>query len=103
MVYTSCYDQHDLGFLEEIEEALRSSGAELLPVYLQCEVSELERRVMDATRIGMGKVRSVEGLHKTLACWKFVAVPRSNCVTVRTDGKTPAECAEEIIDLLGVS
>ena len=101
LVYTSCYNHpNDLSFFEEVEETMQSLGAELLPVYLRCEVSELEKRVLGGSRISMGKVRSVEGLHKNLARWNCVAVPRDNCATVITDNKTPSECAEEIIDLL---
>jgi adenylylsulfate kinase-like enzyme len=104
LVYTSCYDHpNDLSFFEEIEETMRSSGAELLPVYLRCEVSELEKRVVSGSRKSMRKVRSVEGLHKNLDRWNCVAVPRNNCVTVTTDEKTSSECAEEIIDLLRLS
>jgi chloramphenicol 3-O-phosphotransferase len=104
LVYTSCYDHpNDLSFFEEIEETMHSSGAELLPVYLRCEVSELEKRVMSDSRKSMRKVRSMEGLHKNLDRWNCVAVPRNNCVTVTTDEKTPSECAREIIDLLRLS
>ncbi len=70
---------------------------------LRCDVSELEKRVLSDSRIRMGKVRSVEGLHKNLERWNCAAVPRDNCVTVITDGKTASECAEEIIGLLHLS
>lgn len=104
LVYTSCYDHpNDLSFFVEIEETMYRWGSELLPVYLRCDVSELEKRVLSDSRIRMGKVRSVEGLHKNLERWNCAAVPRDNCVTVITDGKTASECAEEIIGLLHLS
>lgn len=103
LVYTSCYDHpNDLSFFEEIEETMHSSGSELIPVYLKCEVSELEKRVLGDLRIKMRKISTVEGLCKRLEKWNCVAVPRNNCVTVITDGRTHKECAEEIIDVLNL-
>lgn len=100
LTYTSCYDHpRDLSFFEKLEHAVLSNGAALLPVYLQCDVSELETRVANESRVRMGKIRSVEGLHQALDRWNCIAVPRANCQTVSTGGKTPAECADEIIAL----
>ncbi|MCX6048783.1 MAG: hypothetical protein NT075_27090 [Chloroflexi bacterium] len=98
LTYTSCYDHpRDLGFFERIEHAVLSNGSVLLPVYLQCDVSELEKRVSNNSRVQMGKIRSTEGLHKVLNQWNCLAVPRDDCLTVSTAGKAPAECADEII------
>ncbi len=98
LTYTSCYDHPaDLAFFETLEQAVLANGSTLLPVYLQCNVAELEKRVTDAGRVQMGKIRSVEGLHKALDQWNCIAVPRAECLTVATAGKTPAECADEII------
>ena len=103
LTYTSCYDHpHDLEFFEELKHAVLSNGSALLPVYLQCEVSELETRVSNDSRVRMGKIRSAEGLHKALNQWNCIAVPRDECLTVSTAGKTPAECADEIIAFHGL-
>ena len=103
VVYTSCYAHPaDLGFFEEIEGIVHGSGGTVVPVYLQAEVAELERRVTDPSRAEMGKVRSVEGLHRQLRRWSCVPVPRDGCVTIVTDGKTAAQCAREIADVLGL-
>ncbi len=98
VVYTSSYSHpHNLPFYEQIEDVVLSAGSELLPVYLQCNVAELEKRVANDSRVAMGKLQSVEGLHQALTQWHHIAVPRERCLTVVTGGKTAAECADEII------
>lgn len=98
LTYTSCYDHpRDLGFFEELEHAVLSNGSALLSVYLRCDIAELEKRVSNDSRTQMGKIRSAEGLHNVLTKWNCIAVPRDACLTVSTQGKTPAECADEII------
>lgn len=104
VIYTSCYSHpDDLGFFEQIEEIFTQSGGEVVPVYLSCRIEELERRVSDSSRVELGKIRTVESLHKNLSKWNCTAVPRDNCVNIITDNKTPAQCAREIIDLLGLN
>jgi len=103
VVYTSCYDHPtDLPFFEEIERLVGQGGGSVSPVYLQCSMAELERRVTAPSRVEIGKVRSVMGLHGQLRRWNCVAVPRDNCITIVTDSRGPSECAEEIIDALGL-
>lgn len=100
VTYTSCYSHpHNLPFFEKIEDAVLSAGSELLPVYLQCDVTELEKRVSNDSRLQMGKIQSAEGLYQALNQWNNVAVPRGTCLTISTEGKSPAECADEIIAL----
>jgi adenylylsulfate kinase-like enzyme len=84
-------------YFEKLEEAVLSAGSELLPVYLQCTVAALENRVANDSRVTMGKLQSIEGLHQALNQWHHIAVPRDECLTIVTEGKTPAECADEII------
>lgn len=103
VIYTSCYSHpHDLVFFEQIEQIFNQSGGEVIPIYLRCEIEELERRVSDSSRVELGKIRTVESLHKNLNKWNCIAVPRDNCITLITDNKTPSQCAREIIDLLGL-
>jgi len=104
VVYTSCYDHPaDLPLFEELERVVRQGGGVVRPVYLQCSIAELERRVTEPSRVQMGKVRTVVGLHAQLRRWNCVGVPRASCITIVTDSRTPAECAEEVIAALGLS
>ena len=101
IIYTSCYSHpDDWGFFEQVERIFSQAGGEVIPVYLSCELDELERRVSDPSRAKLGKIRTVESLHKNLGKWNCIAVPTDNCVTLNTGRKTPAQCAQELIDLL---
>jgi hypothetical protein len=103
VVYTSCYDHPaDLPLLEQIEAIVRGGGGSVKPVYLQCDRAELERRVVAATRVARGKLRTVEGLRTQLERWNCVAVPRDDCLVVETDGRSAEECADQIIRSLGL-
>lgn len=98
VIYTSCYDHpNDLQFFEEIEKIVEAADGKVIPVYLSCGIQELEKRVLGESRKDMGKVRSVEGLHRQFAKWNCIAVPRDNCITVSTEGKTAEETAGEIL------
>lgn len=67
------------------------------PVFLDCSVAELERRVTDPVRAARRKLHSVDGLRTQLAAWNCVAVPRASCIRVATDGRTAADCAQEVV------
>ena len=101
VVYTCVYSQpEDDDAVKQIELMVESAGGRFLPVFLQCEVKELERRVSDPSRIEMHKLSSVAGLRSALETWNCIALPRENCLTVATEGKSPQQCAREIIDRL---
>lgn len=98
VIYTSCYSHpHNLPFLEQIEHAVQAAGSELLPVYLQCDIATLETRVANESRVQMDKLQSVEGLHHALTQWNHIAIPRDTCLTISTVGKSPIDCAGELI------
>lgn len=101
VVYTSVYSQpEDDDSVKRIESMVASAGGHFLPVFLQCEVAELERRVSDSSRHEMHKLTSVDGLRRALETWNCIALPRENCLVVVTDRKSPRQCAQEIIDRL---
>ena len=97
LIYTSCYDHPiDLPVVEEFEEVLESEGGTLVPVFLQCDPIELERRVGNPDRKAIGKITSIAKLRDTLAEWNCVAMPRANCITIDTSSGTPEESAAAI-------
>lgn len=101
IIFTSCYDHPaDLPAFERIESIAAEGGGVVIPVYLHCTTSELERRVVDPARAAMRKLASVDRLREQLSAWNCVAVPRASCVTISTEGRTPAGCANEICQLM---
>lgn len=97
VVFTNCYSSpHDDPTVAALEEVVVDHGGEFCPVYLRCGVEELRRRVVDASRASMRKLHTVEGLDDFLERWNCVALERPNGVTVPTDGRSVAECVDEI-------
>lgn len=103
VVFTTCYSRPESDrSVAAMEELALKSGGDFLPVYLECEPEELERRVTSPSRLGTAKIRSVEGLRRFLRQWNCVPVPRPHCISVVTDGRSAEECAEEIVQRLAL-
>ena len=97
VVFTNCYSSpHDDPIVEALELEVVSRGGAFLPVFLECTMEELRRRVVDPSRQEMRKIHTSEGLARYLEEWNFVALDRPNTISVATDGRTPHECAAEI-------
>lgn len=97
VVFTNCYSSpHDDPTVAALEGEVASRGGLFIPVFLECSVEELRRRVVDPARAEMRKLHSIEGLDEYLGAWNLVALDRPNTIAVRTDGRSADECAEEI-------
>lgn len=97
VVFTNCYSfPHDDAVVAALEGEVTSRGGQFFPVFLECDVEELRRRVVDPSRKEMRKIHTPEGLDGYMGEWNFVALDRPNTFTVATDGRSPEECAEEI-------
>ncbi len=98
VVHTSCYSHpDDLPLVVDFERVLAQYGGHLLPVFLTCSRTTLERRVGAADRVARRKVTSKDGLDRCLARWNLVSVPRANCLTVDTDTTRPTDAARIIV------
>ena len=103
IVTTRCYcEPEDRRQLEKIEALLNQHGGELLPVFLHCPREEAARRVGNADRVARGKTTSVEALDSFCARWNIVPVPRSNCLSLDTEARSPDATAQEIIRHFGL-
>lgn len=97
VVFTTCYSRPESDrTVAAMEELARESGGDFLPVFLQCRAAELEHRVTDPSRQGTAKISSVEDLRRFLDRWNCVPVPRPNCISVVSDGRSAEDCAREI-------
>jgi len=97
VVFTNCYSSpHDDPIVEALEAEVVTRGGEFLPVFLDCTIEELRRRVVHSSRKDMRKIHTAEGLDRYLKEWNFVALNRPNTISLTTDGRTPEECAGEI-------
>ena len=101
LLYTSCYDDpYDRPVLERYEGVLKQTGSSLVPVFLHCEVAELERRVGNDDRKQAGKITTASALRKTLSEWNCIPIPRDNCITIDTTTGSPEAAAEAIAAML---
>ena len=97
VIITSCYDHPiDLPFYEKIEYIADVHNGVVRPFFLSCSTNELETRVSNPTRVEMGKLVTVSGLRENLREWNCIPVPRDSCITIDTENRTPANCAESI-------
>ena len=97
VVFTNCYSSpHDDSTVAALEAEVTSRGGHFIPVFLECSLGELRRRVTDPAREEMRKLHSVQGLDEFMAAWNLVALERPNTLVVRTEGRSPEDCAEEI-------
>jgi hypothetical protein len=98
VVMTYCYaDPDDLPAFQQFEAIGQRSGGQLLPVFLRCSREEAIRRVGNPDRAQRRKITSAEGLDQFLSQFRLTQVPRSDCLVLETDQRTPDATAHEII------
>ena len=103
VVFTNCYSRpQDDENVMALERIVSESGGEFLPVFLECSLDELRRRVVAPSRREMRKLHSVEGLEGFLDQWNNVPFDHPNCITIGTDGRVPAACVLEIVERLSL-
>lgn len=104
IVMTSCYSHpQDYETFLEIESAVQDKGGALLPVFLDCDQSELSARVANQDRVDRQKIRNEEDLRGFLNQWNIGPVPRENCHRLRSDETSPSETAARIIQHFGLN
>ena len=97
VVFTNCYSSpHDDSTVAALEGEVISRDGQFVPVFLECSVEELRRRVTAPARKEMRKLQSVQGLDDYIGAWNFAPLDRPNTIVVKTDGRSPEACAEEI-------
>lgn len=64
LIYTFCYAKDlDDAHVEEVEKAVVENGGEICFVLLTAEKSEIEKRILNESRLQYGKANSLELLH----------------------------------------
>lgn len=98
LVMTFVYaDPIDLPTFEEFELAIQGRGGQLLPVYLQCSVDEIVRRVGNGDRAIRRKITSEKDVRDLIEKYSLVPVPRSNCLVLNSEANSAEENAQSII------
>jgi hypothetical protein len=103
VVTTFCYaEPDDRPLFELFEEIILRHGGELLPVFLHCSREEAARRVGNPDRIERRKMTSAEHLMNELDCYKFVPVPRADCLSFDTEARSAEATAQQIVRHFGL-
>lgn len=98
LVMTFVYaDPIDLPTFEEFESVIHEGGGQLLPVYLQCSVDEIVRRVGNEDRAIRRKMTSEKGVRDFIENYKLAPVPRPNCLVLDSEANSAEENAQSII------
>ncbi len=99
MIFTYVYakPRNDL-FISQIVRVVEQGGGEVCFVQLQCDRSDLERRVLSESRKEYGKITSVEKLNELLNrldLFSQVSYPRN--LAINTSAISPLDSVERII------
>jgi hypothetical protein len=98
LVTTMCYaDPDDMKIVKKFEEVM-GEGSEILPVFLDCPMDELERRIGDPGRIAQGKIATVGMLRAYLDGPPMSPIPYPDTLTIDASAVRPAEAATRIVD-----
>ena len=98
VVTTFCYaEPDDLPQYQDFEEIMRRHNGELLPVFLHGSREEAARRVGNPDRVERRKITSQDGLFSDLDNFRFLSVPRSDCLKLDTEVRSADLTAPEIV------
>jgi hypothetical protein len=98
LVMTFVYvDPTDLPTFEQFESVVQRRGGQLLPVFLQCSVDEVVRRVRNNDRVMRNKMISEESARDFMEKHRVGPVPRPNCLVLDSEAGSAAVNAQEII------
>jgi len=98
-VTTWCYeDPDDFQMFKQIKHLANSANAKVLPVFLSCELSNLENRVENTHRKKMEKLSNKKRLKEEVLRKNYCAIPDELCMTVDTNKEQPESNARKIVD-----
>jgi hypothetical protein len=104
LVMTFVYaDPLDLPAFEKFESAVRNGDGQVLPVFLQCSVDEIARRVGNKDRAMRNKLTSEQGARDVMAQYRIAQVPRPDCLVLDSEARSAGDNADEIIRHFGLA
>jgi hypothetical protein len=103
LVMTSVYaDPIDLPTFEKFEAVVQQHGGQLLPVFLQCSVDAIVRRIGNRDRAIRNKMTSEKSAREFMDKYTIVPVPRPNCLVLDSEAQSAEANAQEIIRHYGI-
>ncbi len=100
LIHTFCYARDsDDKYVAEVTEAVESSGGEICFVLLTCERAELEKRVLEESRLKFKKANNLEILNEILDKYElFSPVPTRKSLIIDNTNLAPETVARKIIE-----
>jgi hypothetical protein len=103
LVMTFVYvDPDDLATFEQFEAIVQRHKGQLLPVFLDCSIEEIARRVGNPDRIARRKMASEQSTRDFMARHRVTAVPRQMCLALDSSADHADTNAQRIIDHFGL-
>lgn len=98
LIFTSCYScPEDNRSVRKIIHRIKKYGGECFFVHLYADIDELEKRVTEDSRKSYGKLKSIEGLKKTLSKWDmFTPIPFVESLQIDNTNLSAKEVAAKI-------
>jgi hypothetical protein len=94
-------DPADLPTFEQFESVVQERGGQVLPVFLQCSVDEIVRRVGNDDRATRNKMTSQKSARDFMDKYGVAPVPRPNCLVLDSEARSAEGNAQEIIRHFG--
>ena len=105
LIYTFCYAKgSDDAHVAKITETVEESGGEICFVLLVCQRNELEKRVLEESRLKYGKANNLEILNEILEKYDlFSPVPERESLRIDNTNLSAEATARKIIEHFGLS
>ncbi len=100
LIYTFCYAKgEDDAHVRKITKAVEANGGEVCFVLLVCETCELEKRVLEESRLKFGKANNLKILHEILGKYDlFSPVPERETLRIDNTNISAEATARKIIE-----
>lgn len=100
LIYTFCYAKgSDDAHVAKITQTVEENGGEICFVLLTCEKSELEKRVLEASRKQFGKLNNLEILNEVLEKYDlFSPVPERESLRIDNTNLSAEATARKIVE-----
>jgi hypothetical protein len=98
LVMTFVYvEPDDLATFEEFEAIVHGRGGQMLPVFLQCSIPDIVRRIGSPDRIARKKMTSEQSARDFLTRHQVRPVPRPTCLALDSEANDAEANAQRVI------
>ncbi len=101
LIFTWAYSHPDFQpLLNRLLETVAPYDVDAHYVHIKCSQAELETRVTNQSRVNLGKVHTLEALHRQQSVKNHVEIPNTNSLVINNTDITPSDAANIILENL---